>query len=280
MSTLHITSATLLNNDVAMPVFGLGTFQSEKGKTTQQAVLWALEAGYRHIDTAAIYGNEADVGQAIQESGVPRQQIFVTTKVWNGDQGFSTTLRAYDESLKRLQMNYVDLYLIHWPIKDTRAEAWKALVRLYEEKRVRAIGVSNYTVPHLEEILASSPVIPAVNQFELSPFLTRQSLVRFCQAHHIQVESYSPLARGRKWEEPTILRIAQQKGKTPAQIMLRWALEKGYVVIPKSVHRERIVENAGVFDFSFTDAEVNKLDELNSNYRTVNPPWMHGEWNE
>jgi methylglyoxal/glyoxal reductase len=278
MEQLQIDSTMELNNAVEMPMLGLGTFQSERGEVTRNAVLWALEAGYRHIDTAAAYKNEDDVGQAIRESGVPREEIFVTTKLWNDNQGYESALRAYDESLKRLGMDYVDLYLIHWPIEGTRADSWRALVRLYEEKRVRAVGISNYTVRFLKELLEDSPIVPAVNQFEISPFLTRKALVDYCIDRNIQVESYSPLARGRKWEDPIINEIARRYDKTPAQIMIRWALEKDYVVIPKSVRRERILENANVFDFSLSAESLRRLDGLNENLRTINPPWMKGQW--
>jgi diketogulonate reductase-like aldo/keto reductase len=280
MENLTLSSTVTLNNNTRMPVLGLGTFQSERGDATRKAVLWALEAGYRHIDTAAGYGNEADVGHAVRESGVPREQIFITTKLWNNGQGYEQTLRAYDDSLKQLRMDYADLYLIHWPLRETRQESWRALVRLYEERRVRAVGVSNYTGKHLEELLADSLVVPAVNQFELSPFLTRQPLVDFCRARGIQVESYSPLSRGRKWDDPVVNAVARAHGKTAAQVMIRWALEQDYVVIPKSVHRERIIENASVFDFAFTPEEKHRLDGLNENLRTINPPWMRGEWDE
>jgi methylglyoxal/glyoxal reductase len=278
MEKLNIVSKIKLNNGVEMPAFGLGTFQSEQGETTSNAVRWALEAGYRAIDTAAAYGNEADVGRGIRESGVPREQIFVTTKLWNEEQGYDSTLRAYDASLKRLGLEYLDLYLIHWPMNTTRADSWRAMLRLYEEKRVRAIGVSNYIVRQLQELLNTSPVVPAVNQFEISPFLTRRKLVDFCQSQHIQVESYSPLARGKRWNDPVISDIAQRYGKSAAQIMIRWALEEGFVVIPKSVKRERIIENAAVFDFSLSAEDMQRLEGLNENARTINPPWMRTEW--
>ena len=261
-----------------MPVLGLGTFQSETGKQTQDAVRWALEAGYRHIDTAAIYRNEQDVGIAIRDSGIPREQVFITTKVWNGSQGYETTLRAYDESLKRLGLEYIDLFLIHWPIKGTRQETWRALVRLFEEGGCRAVGVSNYTVRHLKELLADSPMIPSVNQFEISPFNTRQALVAFCQEKGIQVESYSPLVRGKKLDAPVLSRLARKYGKSPAQILIRWGLENRFVVIPKSVRPERIIENANVFDFSIAAEDMQMLDGLNENLHTINPPWMAGEW--
>jgi diketogulonate reductase-like aldo/keto reductase len=278
MSQYDIVSRVTLNNGVRMPRLGLGTFQSEQGDATRDAVLWALQAGYRHIDTAAIYGNESDVGRGIAESGVPRADIFVTTKLWNQDHDYDKALRAYDESLRRLGLDYVDLYLIHWPIKETRASAWKALVRLYEDKRVRAVGVSNYTVRNLTELLKDSPLAPAVNQFEISPFHTRTALVAYCAQQGIQVESYSPLARGKKWDDARVSEIAAKFGKTPAQVMIRWALEKGFVVIPKSVRRERIVENASVFDFALAAEDIQRLDGLDETLRTINPPWMKGEW--
>lgn len=278
MKLLNLTSTVKLNNGVNMPVLGLGTFQADRGEETRRAVLWALEAGYRHIDTASIYNNEEDVGLAIRESGVPREEIFVTTKVWNNDQGLEATPRAYEQSLKKLRLDYVDLYLVHWPIKGTRLDAWRALVRLYEQGRVRAVGVSNYTSRHLREALATVPLVPAVNQFEISPFNTRQALVSDCQQWNIQVESYSPLARGKKLGDPVVAEIANRHGKSAAQVLIRWALEKGFVVIPKSVRRERIIENASVFDFSLTPEEVQVLDGLNQDFHTINPPWMVGEW--
>lgn len=276
MEKLNINTVVTLNNEVKMPVLGLGTFQSPEGKATRDAVLWALEAGYRHIDTAAMYGNEQDVGRAIRESGLPREAIFLTTKLWNGDQ--PAALRAFDESLARLGVDYLDLFLIHWPIKGTHLAAWRDLGKIYESGRARAVGVSNYTPKYLEELRGVSDLVPAVNQFEISPFLTRQSLVDYCVKNQIQVESYSPLARGKRWGNPVIAGLAERCGKSPAQIMIRWALEKGYVVIPKSTHRERIVENSDVFDFALAPEDVQRLDGLNENARTINPPWMAGEW--
>lgn len=275
---LTIQSTVTLNNGVQMPMLGLGTFQSENGETARDAVLWALEAGYRHIDTAALYANEESVGEAIKASGIPREQIFVTTKVWNGDQGYETTLRAFDTSLKRLNMDYVDLYLVHWPIRETREETWRALLKIAEGGRVRAIGVSNFVVRHLKELLAWSPVVPAVNQFEIHPYLTRVELVDFCKQQGIQVESYSPLVRGKKFNDPTLMAVAQRCGKSPAQVMVRWSLQKGLVVIPKSVRRERILENADVYDFEISAADMAVLDALNENLHTIRPGFMEGEW--
>ena len=268
---LTITTPLKLNNGVEMPLFGLGTFLSERGDKTRKAVLYALEAGYRHIDTAAIYGNEADVGAGVHESGIARAEIFITTKVWNDDQGYDTTLRAFDASLERLKMDYVDLYLVHWPVTGKRADTWRALINLYEQKRCRAIGVSNFTIRHLKELLVNSPLVPMVNQFELHPFHTRKELVAYCQEMGIAVTSYSPLARGRKLADPALAAIAARYHKTPAQMAIRWVLQQGLTVIPKSVHRERILENAQVFDFEITPADMAALDNLNANSSIGSP---------
>lgn len=276
--TLSIDTTLPLNNGIHIPIFGLGTFRSGRGRETQDAVRWALEAGYRHIDTAMIYGNEQDVGEGLRQSGVPREEVFITTKVWNGDQGFDSTLRAYDESLARLGVETIDLYLIHWPIRETRAETWRALLRLYEEKRVRAIGVSNYTVRHLEELQAASPIVPVVNQFELHVYFQRKELVDYCQAKGIAVESYSPLTRGRKLDDPALGQIARGYGKTPAQVMIRWTLQRGCVIIPKSVHRERILENANVFDFEISLHDMQSLAQMDEGFQTIRPGFMEGEW--
>jgi diketogulonate reductase-like aldo/keto reductase len=275
---LSIASTLRLNNSVEMPVFGLGTFLSEKGDTTRKAVLFALEAGYRHIDTAAVYGNETDVGAGVRESGIPRDEVFITTKVWNDEQGYDSTLRAFDASLERLKMDYVDLYLVHWPVTGKRADTWRALIHLYEQKRCRAIGVSNYTIRHLKELLADSPLIPMVNQFELHPFNTRKELVAYCHEIGVAVTSYSPLARGRKLASPALAVIAARYHKTPAQVAIRWVLQQNIIVIPKSVHRERILENAQVFDFEITPADMELLDGLNENFSVVPPDWAPDKW--
>ena len=275
---LNITSTLKLNNGVEMPMFGLGTFLSERGDTTRKAVLHALEAGYRHIDTAAVYGNEADVGAGVRESGISRAELFITTKVWNDDQGYDSTLRAIDASLGRLKMDYVDLYLIHWPVTGKRADTWRALIHLYEQKRCRTIGVSNYTVRHLNELLPNSPLVPMANQFELHPFNSRKELVAFCQEKGIAVTSYSPLSRGRKLADPALAAIAARYHKTPAQLAIRWVLQQGIIVIPKSVHRERILENAQVFDFEIAPADMAAIDGLNENYSLISPDWAPEKW--
>jgi len=271
--TLSIRSTLRLNNGVEMPRLGLGTFKAKEGSEVYQSVQWALEAGYRHIDTAAFYANEESIGKAVKESGVPQAEVFLVTKLWNDDQGYDSTLRAFDASLKKLGRDYIDLYLIHWPLKDLRGPSWKALLRLYEEKRCRAIGVSNYTIKHLEELLATSPLVPAVNQIEFNPFLFRRPLLDYCQSRGIAVAAYSPLARARKLEDPRLQAIAARLGKSPAQVAIRWGLQHGLIEIPKSVHRERIVENASVFDFELSDAEMGEVDSLHEDYWVIHPTW-------
>ncbi len=268
-----ITSKAQLNDGFAMPRFGLGTFLSEAGQATQDAVSWALAAGYRHIDTARIYGNERDVGWAVRESGIPRSDIFITTKVWNDDQGYDSTLAACEASLKRLRMDYVDLYLIHWPVAGRRSETWKALVRLKQSGEVRSIGVSNYMIRHLEELLSETDIVPAVNQFELSPFLQRKKLVAYCRERGILVESYSTLGRGQKLTDVRLAAIGRKYGKTPAQVALRWALQSDIAVIPKSVHKERILENAAIFDFDIAPDDMRAMAELDEDYSVIPAAW-------
>lgn len=264
--TLDIETRVELNNDVMMPILGLGVYLAGKGRGTENAVLSALEAGYRLIDTASMYGNEPEVGRAIKMSGIPREEIFVTTKLWNDDHGYDRTIKAAKESLSKLQMNYIDLYLIHWPVYGKRLETWKAFEALYEEGLFRAIGVSNYEIRHLEELLGSCQIKPAVNQVEFSPFTYRKELLEFSSKNGIVLEAYSPLARGAKFSNHVLLRIARKHGKSPAQVMIRWILEKGVVAIPKSSNRERIRENASVFDFSLDEEDTKLLDSLNEDY--------------
>jgi diketogulonate reductase-like aldo/keto reductase len=261
-----LTRAVALSNGVSMPILGLGVFQSRPGAETRDAVVAALELGYRHVDTARVYGNERDVAAAIAQSGVARGDVFVTTKLWNADQGHDAALRAFDASEERLG-GPPDLYLIHFPA-ERRKESWRALVRLYEEKRVRAVGVSNYTVRHLEELLGETPIAPMVNQVEFHPFLFQRELLEFCRARHIQLEAYAPLVKAQRMEHPLLARIAQAHDKTPAQVLVRWCIEHEVVVIPKSVRRPRIDENAQVFDFALSEEEVAELDGLDEGYRT------------
>lgn len=267
---LSIDSTIRMNNGVEIPRLGLGTWQAEKGEALQ-AVLWALEAGYRHIDTATVYGNEDEVGTAVAQSGIARKDLFIVTKVWNDDQGIDKALKAFDTSLKRLKMDYVDMYLVHWPVKGLRGETWKALTKIYEEGKARAIGVSNFTIRHLNELLPGTAVVPAANQIEVSPFLTRTALVQFCQAKGMVVEAYSPLSRGKKLEDVRLAELAGKYGKTPAQMAIRWALQHDLVVIPKSTHQERIKQNADVFDFEISAADMKAMDGLNEDYWTINP---------
>lgn len=270
---LTMTSSVMLDGGTSMPRFGLGTFLSPAGTTTTDAVLWALEAGYRHIDTARIYDNEADVGRALAQSGIPRSEIFLTTKLWNDDQGFDATLRACDASLERLGTDYVDLYLVHWPLKGLRGETWKAMIELKRMGKARAIGVSNYMVRHLEELLGQTDVVPAVNQIEISPFIQRRPLVELCRQKGIVVEAYSTLSRGKRTKDERLASLGKEYGKTAAQMALRWALQKDLVIIPKSVHKERIIENAAIFDFQIEPADMAAIDALEENYSVVPASW-------
>ena len=264
-----LTNATLrLNSGAEIPQVGLGVWQSPRGEGTRSAVLAALRFGYRHVDTARIYGNEADVGAAVRESGIARGEVFVTTKLWNDDQGYDSALRAFDASLKRLGLDDVDLYLIHWPVAGKRLESWRALERLHEEKRARAIGVSNFLEPHLLELLGKARHVPAVNQIELTPFLQRRETRALCRKHGIVVEAYSPLTRGRRLNDPVVVGVAQRVGRTAAQVLLRWGLQHGHVVLPKSTQPERIAENGALFDFVLDDRAMSELDALEEGLTT------------
>lgn len=264
---MSITTVRLaLASGAQIPQVGLGVYDAPPGATTRDAVVAALELGYRHIDTARIYGNEADVGAALKAAGVPRDQIFVTTKLWNDDHGYEEALRALDASLGRLGLSYVDLYLIHWPVPGKRRDSWRALERAFHDGRARAIGVSNYMVQHLRELLGEAKVAPHVNQIELSPFLQRRETCAMCREHGIVVEAYSPLTRGRRLDHPTVTGVARAVGRTPAQVLLRWGIQHGYVVLPKSVQRGRIAENAAVFDFKLDAAAMAQLDGLEEGF--------------
>ncbi len=265
---LSLPSKRRLNNGVEIPVLGLGVFQSPPGAPTQRAVASALQNGYRHIDTARIYGNEREVGSAVRESGVRREEIFITTKLWNEDKGYQSTLRACRRSLGELGSEYVDLYLIHWPVPRLRRESWDAMVALLQEGKCRAIGVSNYTIRHLQELLDASPVVPAVNQVEFSPFLYQRDLLRFCQDHGIQLEAYSPLTKGLRLKHPKLVALAAKYSRTPAQVLIRWSLQHGLAVIPKSVRPGRILENSQVFDFNISPEDMEALDSLDEGLRT------------
>ncbi|CAH0344230.1 aldo/keto reductase [Bacillus sp. CECT 9360] len=263
----NIQDTITLNNGVKMPQLGFGVFKVESGSQTVDSVKKALEVGYRAIDTAAIYKNEEGVGQAIRESGIPRAELFITSKVWNSDQGYESTLKAYDESLKRLGLEYLDLYLIHWPVKGKYNDTWRALEKLYKDGKVRSIGVSNFHVHHLEDLFANSEIKPVIDQVELHPRLSHEELRDFCQKHEMKVQAWGPLGQGHLIEEPTLKHIADKHGKTTAQVLIRWHLQHDIVVIPKSVTPSRIEENAQVFDFELSMDEMNKIDALNLNER-------------
>jgi len=269
---MDIDKKIKLNNGVLMPQFGLGVYQAKQGDETVNSVLWALQAGYRHIDTAKIYGNESDVGLAVEQSGISRKEIFITTKLWNSDHGFDSTLRAFEGSLKRLRLDYLDLYLIHWPQENVRKDTWKAFEKLYAEKKVKAIGVSNYTIKHLQELISYCDVVPAVNQVEFNPFLYQKELLDFCESKGIRLEAYSPIARGEKLNDERLVMLAAKYDKTPAQIMLRWALQHDIIIIPKSSHKERIEENSAIFDFEISDDDMESMDTFNENFRTCWDP--------
>jgi len=257
-----------LRSGTRLPVVGLGVWQSPSGGPTRDAVIAALQLGYRHIDTARVYQNERDVGEGIRASGIPRDQIFVTTKLWNDDHGRDKTLRAFDKSLERLGLDYVDLYLIHWPVAGKRLETWQAFEELHAQGRAKAIGVSNYLVPHLQELFAHANRKPDANQIELTPFLQRRDTVALCQREGIAIEAYSPLTRGEKLGHHDVVAIAHEVSRTPAQVLLRWGVQKGFVVLPKSVRPARIAENGALFDFSLTDAQMARLDGLEENLAT------------
>lgn len=267
---LTIDSTIALGHGGAMPRFGLGTFRSPAGGKTREAVEWALEAGYRLVDTAALYGNEADVGAAVRASGLAREAVFVTTKLHRDDHGYDEALRGFDAGLERLGLDYVDLYLIHWPGSARRLESWDALERILDEGRARAIGVSNYTLAHLEEVLDHGTVVPAVNQIELHPFnyRSRLDLIGRCREHGIAVEGYSPLTKARKLDDPAVVQIANAFGRTPAQVLIRWSLQHGLITIPKSTSRDRIRKNAAVFDFELDTSQIARLDALDQDFVT------------
>lgn len=256
-----------LHNGIKMPYFGLGVYLSEDGQEVINAVKWALEAGYRHIDTAAIYDNEKGVGEGIKQSGINREDIFVVSKVWNADQGYESTLKAFNESLERLDLEYLDLYLIHWPVKGKYKDTWRALEHLYRQKKIRAIGVSNFLKHHLEDLLLSAEIVPMVNQMEFHPYLVQQDLIDYCNAHQIQYEAWSPLMQGHIFNLDSIKKMGEKYGKSTAQVVLRWDLQKGVVTIPKSVKKERIIANADIFDFELSKADMAYLDGLEKSKR-------------
>ncbi|MFH1977885.1 MAG: aldo/keto reductase [Candidatus Aenigmatarchaeota archaeon] len=279
--TLEITSKIKLNNGVEIPQLGFGTYQIPQGDETKQSVLWALKAGYIHIDTAAYYGNEQSVGEAIRESGISREKIFVTTKLKNDDHGYEKALKAFDKSFENLGLDYIDLYLIHWPVQKLKLDSWRALEEILKSGRCKAIGVSNFTIKHLEELIENSSIIPAVNQVEFSPYLNQKTLLKFCRSKEIYIEAYSPLTRGKKLNDPLLIEISSKYSKTPAQILVRWALQKEIIVLPKSTHEERIQENSNVFDFEISEEDMKKLNSMDENFRVCwNPETMNEDFGE
>lgn len=265
---LTLQSRVTLNNGVDMPWLGLGVYQASPGRIAQSAVRESLGLGYRLIDTAKLYRNEADVGRAVRESGLARDEVFVTTKLWNTDHGHDPTLRAFEHSRRELGLDFVDLYLIHWPVAGARQETWRAMEELYAQGKVRAIGVSNYMVHHLGELLRDATVVPAVDQVEMNPFLPQRELQGFCAKHGIRLEAYSPLTKGHRLGDARLAAVARKHGKTPAQVLLRWCLQVRAVAIPKSVRPERLRENSEIFDFSLDAGDLRALDALDESLHT------------
>lgn len=265
MNITDLKGIVTLANGVEMPYFGLGVFLTKEGKEVENSVTWALESGYRHIDTAAIYGNERGVGNAVKASGIPRKDIFITTKAWNGNMRNNSVMQGFEESLERLQTEYVDLLLIHWPVKGKFKETWKVFEEIYHSGRARAIGVSNFLIHHLEDLFTVTEIMPMVNQVECHPYLLLQDLQDFCKARNIYYEAWSPLMQGAITEVPLLKELSKKYGKTPAQIALRWNLQKDIITIPKSIRKERIQENADIFDFKLSAEDIRLIDGLDQN---------------
>ncbi|MCV9951458.1 aldo/keto reductase [Paenibacillus sp. BT-177] len=274
--TQNLQSTTTLHNGVRMPWFGIGVFKVEEGSELVNAVKAAVKHGYRSIDTAAIYANENSVGQAIEEAlsenNLSRKDLFVTSKVWNADLGYEETRAAYEASLDKLGLDYLDLYLIHWPVQGKYKEAWRALESLYKEGRIKAIGVSNFQIHHLEDLMKDAEIKPMVNQVEFHPQLTQAELLQFCQKNNIQMEAWSPLMQGQLLDHPVLQDIANKYGKSVAQVILRWDVQQGVVTIPKSTKAHRIVENADIFDFELTREDMDQIQALNANLRVGPDP--------
>lgn len=265
--TTDIKGSFILHNGVAMPYLGLGTYQADNEQEVIDSVKDALEIGYRHIDTASVYKNEEGVGKGIKESAVAREDIFVVSKVWNTDQGYDSTIQAFADSLERLQLDYLDLFLIHWPVAGKYKDTWKALEYLYAQKKVRAIGVSNFLQHHLEDVLTDCKVVPMVNQMEFHPYVVQQDLIDFCTKNTIQYEAWSPFMQGKVFGLDICKELAEKHNKSVAQVILRWNLQKGVATIPKSVHKNRIAANADIFDFELSKEDVAYLDSLDRGER-------------
>lgn len=268
MKITDISGTAKLHNGTEMPYLGLGVYKTKDGAEVKAAINFALEAGYRHIDTASFYKNEEGVGEAVKTSAIPREEIFVTTKVWNDDQGYEETFKAFEVSLQKLKMDYVDLYLIHWPVPGKYLETWTALEKIYKEGKAKAIGVCNCLPHHIEAIMDEGDIKPMLLQNEFHPRLVQQPVIDFCKKNEIQYQAWSPLMRGRILENEKLRKLASKYGKSPAQIIIRWDLQKGVITIPKSVHKERIEENADIFDFQLSSEEVALIDSLDREERT------------
>ncbi|WP_163102585.1 aldo/keto reductase [Peribacillus alkalitolerans] len=273
---LNLQATTTLHNGVKMPWFGIGVFKVEQGPTLVDSIKFAIKHGYRSIDTAAIYENEEGVGKAISEAiaeaGISRDELFITSKVWNADLGYESTLKAYETSLKKLGLDYLDLYLVHWPVEGKYKEAWRALETLYKEGRVKAIGVSNFHVHHLENLMEDAEIKPMINQVEYHPRLAQNKVRSYCQQHGIQLEAWSPLMQGQLLDNPVLQEIATKYSKSVAQVILRWDLQNGVVTIPKSTNEQRIVENSSIFDFELAKEDMELINQLNQNHRVGPDP--------
>ncbi|NHJ48412.1 MAG: aldo/keto reductase [Asgard group archaeon] len=269
MSELTIESTVKLNNGIEMPILGLGTYLATDQRG-YEAVRHALKIGYRHIDTAAMYGNEREVGNAIKDDDVPREDIYVTTKLWNSDHGYEKALAAFEESYEKMGLDYIDLYLIHWPVTGLRLDSWRALEQIQKDGKVKSIGVSNYTIRHIEELLKEAKVIPVVNQVEFHPYLYQKELQDYCMSKNIWIQSYSPLTKGQMLDDPPLVEIARKNNRSTAQILIRWAIQRDTITLPKSANVSRIMENAEVFDWIISEEDMKTLDSLNRN--------MHVTW--
>ena len=274
----------LLHNGIQMPRLGLGTWQAKDGGEVERAVTAAMSVGYRLIDTAAAYGNESGIGKAIHRSSIPRNELFITTKVWNADQGYDQTIKAFDKSMKRLGLHYIDLYLIHWPMPaaDKYIDTWRSMEELYKTGKVRAIGVCNFSIEQLQRLIAETSIVPMVNQIELHPYFLQTDLRNYCTQNQIAIEAYSPLggSTGKLLDDPVIIDIATAHSVTPAQVVIRWHIQQGHVVIPKSTHTERITSNMQVFDFELNPDEMTRIDALDKNQRVgTDPETANFNWN-
>lgn len=264
---MNIHTAVTLNNHVRIPQLGLGVYKSLEGEEAYNAVRWALEAGYRHIDTAALYGNETSVGRALRDSGIPREELFVTTKIWNTSMRENRQEEAFRESLDKLGCGYVDLYLVHWPVPEKYVPTWKILERIYKSGEIRALGVSNFNRHHIETLMETAGIMPALNQIELHPLLSQPELTAWCREKGIAITAWSPLGQGNLLTHPVIMSVAKSHTVSEAQVILRWHLQHGNIVIPKSIHKDRILRNADLYGFELTPEEMSRIDALNQNSR-------------